>query len=179
MSGEPVDPACVEGKAECSGDTSVVPFSVEMVVSTLLPSCFSKDWDTPPSGSKHSSPLPLPGQRSGLRRKLGCVCQHPRENPISVSDALLHAPHSPAVPARQARPVPARQARPVPAAAPLCCPHSHCRPGCSPGLCWPSNLPAPGQPFPRARGESGSSVVGVTQGWCVFQNTDLEKEVRE
>lgn len=43
MSREPVDPARVEGKAECSGDPSVAPFSVEMVVSTLLPSCFSKD----------------------------------------------------------------------------------------------------------------------------------------
>lgn len=123
MSGEPVGLACAEGNAECSA----------LVVQVLHPSQW-RWWgphcskavsqmilDTPPSGSKHSSLLPpaLRGQHSGLRGSRG-VCQHPCENHISVSDALLHLLRGSAVPAWQARPVP-------PTA-----PHNHCWPRLQP-----------------------------------------------
>lgn len=108
---------------QCSGGPSVAPFSVEMVGPTLLQSCFSNDFghttlriqtQLPPAPA-----MTLRGQHSGLRGSRG-VCQHPCENHISVSDALLHLLRGSAVPARQARPVP-------PTA-----PHNHCWPRLQP-----------------------------------------------
>lgn len=108
---------------QCSGDPSAAPFSVEMVGSTLLPSCFSKDLGHITLRNQTRLPpataMTPHGQCSGLRGKLGCVCQHPRENQFQY--LMLPLPRGPAVPAQQARP--------ALATAPHCCPHKPCRPG--------------------------------------------------
>lgn len=117
--------------------------------------------------------MTLHGLSFGLRGKPGVCANIHVKNHTSVSDALLHLPHGPAVPA--CAPHTAHTIMASPRTVLGCAPHtahttmagSRTPPGCA----GPLNLPASGEPFLRAGGKSGSSVVvshkaGVTLARC-------------